>query len=65
MDQRECTFRVARMSGSGFEGNLPAVRQRLDRNYLCATPGDRVRVRVQLIGHARNNMYVNLSHTWL
>ena len=24
-----------------------------------------VRVRVQLIGHARNNVYVNLSHAWL
>ena len=24
-----------------------------------------VRVRVQLIGHARNNMQVNLSHAWL
>ena len=30
------------------------------RRYLEA-----IRVRVQLIGHARNNMYVNISHAWL
>ena len=28
-------------------------------------PLGNIRVRVQLIGHARNNMYVNISHAWL
>ena len=25
----------------------------------------RIRVRVDIIGHARKNMYINLSHAWL
>ena len=47
---------AVRDSGCGLGGCAPRTTKGVLR---------KLRVRVQLIGHARNNMLVNLSHAWL
>ena len=46
--------------GGGGSGRASAVAPGPETSPALA-----LRVRVQLIGHARNNMEVNLSHAWL
>ena len=46
--------------------NLRATLDASDRKAEARAGGvSSAPVRVHLIGHARNNMYVNISHAWL
>ena len=45
--------------------DMPRNTELVDHAQTIRRPAAMVRVRADTIGHARINMYVNLSHAWL